>query len=71
MVQKVAVKREFETRLRHATTVEKSHCQPSSKYVPFSNWGRMRQRKERDGLRLSSAVPKIQWDSNLYCPYVY
>ena len=31
---------------------------------PFSNQGRLRQRKERDGLRLSSAVPKIQWVSN-------
>ena len=29
------------------------------------------QRKERDGLRLSSAVPKIQWDSNPHCPYGY
>ena len=31
----------------------------------------IRQRKERDGLRLSSAVPKIQWDSNPHCPYGY
>ena len=23
---------------------------------------------ERDGFRLSSAVPKIQWDSNPHCP---
>ena len=30
---------------------------------------RIRQRKERDGLRFSSAVPKIQWDSNPHCPY--
>ena len=27
--------------------------------------------KERDGFRLSSAVPKIQWDSNPHCPYGY
>ena len=26
-------------------------CQPSSKRVPFSNQGRIRQRKERDGLQ--------------------
>ena len=40
--------------------LENSLCQPSSKWVPFSNEGRLRQRKEKDGLRLSSAVPKIQ-----------
>ena len=27
----------------------------------FSNQGRIRQGKERDGLRFSSALPKIQW----------
>ena len=27
--------------------------------------------KKRNGLRLSSAVPKIQWDSNPHCPYGY
>ena len=27
----------------------------------------MRQQQERDGLCLSSAVPKIQWDSNPHC----
>ena len=43
--------------------LENSLCQPSSKWVPFSNQGRIRQRKERDGLSYSSAVPKIQWDS--------
>ena len=42
MVQKVAVKREFEARLRHAATGN-SLCQPSSKWVPFSNYGRIRQ----------------------------
>ena len=65
MVQKVAVSREFEARLRHAAT---GKTQPSRKWVPFSNWGRIRQRKERDGLHLSSAVPKIQSDSNPHCP---
>ena len=37
----------------------------------FSNQGRIRQRKERDGFRLSSAVPKIQWGSSPHCPYDY
>ena len=50
--------------------LENSLCQPNSKWVPFSNKGRIRQRMERDGLRLSLAVPKIQWDSNPHCPYV-
>ena len=40
--------------------LENSLCQPSRKWVPFSIKGRIRQRKKRDGLRLSSAVPKIQ-----------
>ena len=43
----------------------------SSKWVPFSNQIGIRQRKERDGLCLSSAVPKIQWYSNPNCPYGY
>ena len=49
--------------------LENSLCQPSSQWVPISNLGRIRQRKERDGLRLASAVPKTQWDSNPHCPY--
>ena len=61
MVQKVAVKCEFEAGLCHATTGKL--CQPSSKGVPFSNKGRIRQQKGRDELHFSSAVPKIQWDS--------
>ena len=32
----------------------------SSEWVPFSNQGRIRRQKERDGLCLSSAVPMIQ-----------
>ena len=57
MVQKVAVKREFKAGLRH-TPIGKL-CQPSCKWVSFSKYGRRRQRKERDGLRLSIAVSKI------------
>ena len=33
-----------------------------------SNQIRIRQRKEKDGLCLSFAVPKIQWDSNPTAP---
>ena len=47
--------------------LENCLCQPSSKWVLFSIQGRIRQRKERDWLRLSSAVPKIQWDSIPHC----
>ena len=43
-------------------------CQPSSKWVTFSNQGKIRQRKERDGLCLSFAVPMIQWDCNPTAP---
>ena len=49
----------FANRLR-----ENFLCHPSSIWVTFSNQGKIRQRKERDGLRLSFAVPMIQWDSN-------
>ena len=69
MEQKVAMKREFEAGLRHSTTGKL--CQPSSKWVPVSNKGGIRQRKERAGLCLSPDVPKIQWDSNLHCAYRY
>ena len=70
MVQKVAVSREFEARLRHAATGKLS-LSTQQKMGTFFELGRIRQRKERDGLRLSSAVPKIQWDSNPHCPYGY
>ena len=33
-------------------------CQSSSKWVTFFEPGKIRQRKERDGLRLSFAVPR-------------
>ena len=57
MVQKIAVKHEFEAGLRHAVTGKL--CQPSSKWVPFPNYGRIRQRNEGDGLCLSLAVSEI------------
>ena len=46
MVQQVALKHEFKAGLRHATTgilICDSLCQPSSKWVPFSNYRRIRQ----------------------------
>ena len=67
MVQKLPEGREFEAELRHPMTVKLS-LQPSSECVPFSNQGRVRQRRERDGLRFSSAIPKMQWDSNTPLP---
>ena len=36
MMQEVVIKREFEAGLIHATTGKL--CQPSSKWVPFSNY---------------------------------
>ena len=65
IAQKVAVSREFEAELGHTATGKL--CQYSSKWVPLLNKGKIRQPKERAGLRLSSAVPKIQWDSNPHC----
>ena len=49
------------TRLGYRTAGKNSLFQPSSKYVPLSNLEGIRQQKERDGLCLSSAVPKTQW----------
>ena len=70
MVQKVAVSREFEARLRHAATGKLS-LSTQQKMGTFFELGKAKAAKERDGLRLSSAVTKIQWDSNPHCPYGY
>ena len=43
----------------------------SSKWEPFSNQGRIRQQKERDGLSVSSVVPKIYWASKPHYPYSF
>ena len=67
MVQKVAVKREFEARLRHAATGKLS----LSTQQLMDTFFKLGNDKERDGLRFSSAVPKMQWDSNPHCPYDY
>ena len=70
MVQKVAVSREFEARLRHAATGKLS-LSTQQKMGTFFELGKDKAAKGEDGLRLSSAVPKIQWDSNPHCPYGY
>ena len=43
-------------------------CQPSSKWVPLTNQRRKKQRKERDGLRLSYTMSKTQWVSSPTAP---
>ena len=68
MVQKVAVSSRLSFVMRR---LDNALCRTSGKLVPFSNQGMIRQRKERDGLHLSSAVPKIPWESNPHCPYGY
>ena len=57
------------SRLGFAIRLRKTFlCQPSSKWVTFSNQGKIRLRKGRDGLRLAFVVPMIQWDSNPTAP---
>ena len=70
MVQKVAVSREFEARLRHAATGKLS-LSTQQKMGTFFELVKDKAAKGEVGLRLSSAVPKIQWDSNPHCPYGY
>ena len=56
MEQKVAI--------RSRQALENSLCQPSGKWVHFSNQGRIEQ-KERDWLHLPAAVPRT---SKPHCP---
>ena len=49
--------------------LENCLSQASSKWVLFSEHGRVRPQKERDELPLSYVVPKIQWASDLHCSY--
>ena len=70
MAQKVAVSREFEARLRHVATGKLS-LSTQQKMGTFIELGKDKAAKGGGGLRLSSAVPKIQWDSNPHCPYGY
>ena len=70
MVQKVAVSREFEARLRHAATGKLS-LSTQQKMGTFFELGKDKAAKGEGWLRLSSAVLKIQWDSNPHCSYGY
>ena len=70
MVQKVAVSREFDARLRHAATGKLS-LSTQQKTGTFFELGKDKAAKGEGWAPPSSAVPKIQWDSNLYCPYGY
>ena len=70
MVQKVAVLREFEARLRHAATGKLS-LSTQQKMGTFFELGKDKAAKGEGWLRLSSAVLKIQWDSNPHCSYGY
>ena len=58
---------EFKTGLRHPAAGKLS----VSRWVPFSNKGRIRHRNDSDGLRLSFGVHKIHRGSNPDCPYDY
>lgn len=68
MLRYVAEGHGFESGLGHLASGKLSLCNPSCKWVSFSNHRRIRQLKERDGLCLSHAVPKIQLASNLTLP---
>ena len=61
MVQEVAISRYFEARLRHAATGKLS-LSTQQQTGTFFELGKDKAAKgeDRDGLRLSSAVPKIQ-----------
>ena len=61
--------REFKAGLCHPTTGKL--CQPSGKWVFFSNQGRIRQQKERDGLGLSFAVTDTVELYSPHCNYGY
>ena len=52
---------EFEAGFHHLTTGKVS-VSPAVNWYLFLHQGRIRQSKQRDGLRLSFAVPKTQWD---------
>ena len=69
MVQKVTVKRESEAGLCHAMTGKLSLSTLQQMGTFFILGKDNAARGEMDGLCLSLAVPKIQWDSNSHCPY--
>ena len=64
MMQKVAIR----LRVRGWAS---PFCQPSNEWVPFFELGKAKAAKGGGWVRLSPAMPKIQWDSNPHCPYGY
>ena len=68
MVLKVAVKCEFKAWLHHAMTGKL--CQPSSKWVLFSNSGKDKAEKGK-GWALPCISCAQDMDSNPRCPYGY
>ena len=59
---------EFKAGLRYPTTGKLSLSTQQEMGNFFESGKKIRQRKERDWLRLSLAVPIIQWDSNPTAP---
>lgn len=49
---------------RVSRCLENFLCRPRSKWVPYSNQGRMRNRMETNGFCLLYALPGIQWITN-------
>ena len=70
MVQKVAVSREFEARLRHAATGKLS-LSTQQKMGTFFELGKDKAAKGEGWAPPFISCPKIQWDSNPHCPYDY
>ena len=70
MVQKVAVSREFEARLRHAATGKLS-LSTQQKMGTFFEYGKDKAAKGEGWASLFISLPKVQWDSNPHCPYGY
>ena len=63
MVLKVAVKVSSRLGFAMRQLADSLSLNPAVNGYLFSNQERLRQQKERDVLRFSSAVPKIQWGS--------
>ena len=75
MVQKVAVSREFEARLRHAATGKLS-LSTQQKMGTFFELGKDKAAKGEGWAPpfiscAQDTVESIQWDSNPHCPYGY
>ena len=70
MMQEVAIKREFEAGLIHATTGKL--CQPSSKWVPFFELGKGKAAKGKEWAPpfISCAQDTVRLYCT-HCPYGY